>query len=211
MQLLPALLVLVATVSAHFVINTPTSRPFDEDRQTIGPCGGLPLGKRTAFPLVGGIVSGALYHPSALANFSIVISNTDPTASQFGKAPIGPGFNVKLTEGPFSTDPIDLTKVSGAVDGANATIQVAINTVDGILFICSDVKLDKSLSKGSSASSPQGVATTAGGKVGGVAAVGATAATSTTTATATSLAKSNAFVNSAGISLMAVAAASLTF
>ncbi|KAI9343626.1 hypothetical protein BDR26DRAFT_858434 [Obelidium mucronatum] len=191
MHLLSAILLAATAASAHFVITSPASRPFDEDGQPFGPCGGQTLGKRTAFPLVGGTVAGALYHPSATANFSIVISNTDPTASQFGQVPIGPGFNVKLTEGPFQTDAFDLSAIPGAVDGANATMQVAVNTVDGILYICADVTLDKSLTKN--------VAVTTTTRKGSV-------ATSTTTAVSTAGSKSTGFANSSGgvIPLLAV-------
>ncbi|KAI8621684.1 hypothetical protein BC830DRAFT_1093077 [Chytriomyces sp. MP71] len=131
--MLISLLLAASAASAHFIIQSPPSRPFDDDGEAKGPCGNQPLGVRTHFPITGGNIVGDLFHPTATANFSIVIGNTDPLASQFGQVFIGPGSNVKLTEGEFSSGPIDLSKVQGVADGAGATIQVAVSTVDGLL------------------------------------------------------------------------------
>ncbi|KAJ3019518.1 UNVERIFIED_CONTAM: hypothetical protein HDU68_010631 [Siphonaria sp. JEL0065] len=190
-----SLVLFAATASAHFLIGSPIARPFDDDGEAIGPCGGQPLGSRTHFPITGGVISGGLYHPTGTANFSIVISNTDPTASQFGVVPIGPGFNVKLTEGPFSTDPIDLSKIPSAVDGANATIQTVISTVDGVLYVCSDVVLDKSISK-NAASSPLPTE-----------AAPSAFTTATKGAAATSTTKSGAFANAVAAGFVALVVA----
>ncbi|KAI8609614.1 hypothetical protein BC830DRAFT_1233221 [Chytriomyces sp. MP71] len=150
--MLTALLLVASAASAHFIIQSPPSRPFDDDGEAKGPCGNQPLGARTHFPITGGSIIGDLFHPTATANFSIVIGNTDPLASQFGQVFIGPGSNVQLTEGEFSAGPIDLSKVQGAVDGASGTIQVALSTVDGLLYQCIDVTLDAKLTAVPSAS-----------------------------------------------------------
>ncbi|KAI9343627.1 hypothetical protein BDR26DRAFT_858436 [Obelidium mucronatum] len=138
-----------ATAMAHFVIDVPASRFFDEEVQPVAPCGGQPLGARTDFPIVGGSIKGMLLHPTGTGRFSIVISKTDPLASQFGQVLIGPGANVRLTEGNFDTGAIDLSSIPGVVDGAQATMQVQISTVDGVLYTCMDVTL-----RGSSGPAP---------------------------------------------------------
>ncbi|KAJ3030614.1 UNVERIFIED_CONTAM: hypothetical protein HDU68_008367 [Siphonaria sp. JEL0065] len=134
-------LLFAAISSAHFLIDVPVSRFFDEELEPQAPCGGQPLGARTEFPIVGGQIKGLLLHPTATARFSIVISKTDPLASQFGQVLIGPGNNVQITEGDFTTNPIDLSGIPGVTNGASATIQVVMNTIDGVLYVCSDVTL----------------------------------------------------------------------
>ncbi|KAI9343628.1 hypothetical protein BDR26DRAFT_858438 [Obelidium mucronatum] len=136
-----ASLLLAATATAHFVIDSPASRFFDEEGQPKAPCGGQLLGARTDFPIVGGSIKGMLLHPTGTGRFSIVISKTDPVAAQFGQVLIGPGANVRLTEGNFDTGAIDLSSIPGVVDGAQATMQVQISTVDGVLYTCMDVTL----------------------------------------------------------------------
>ncbi|KAJ3051014.1 hypothetical protein HDU99_008529 [Rhizoclosmatium hyalinum] len=195
-----SLIALASTVSAHFLVGAPPSRPFDDDGELIAPCGGQALGARSQFPITGGVVSGGLYHPTGTANFSLVVSNVDPTADQFGQVPFGPGFNVKFTEGLWSTDKIDLSQIPGCVDGANVTMQVVMTTVDGTLFVCMDVTLDKTLTA-DPISSP--VPTKAGG--GSAANVTATATTAKavvpTSAVTTSAKGSNGFVSSVGATL----------
>ncbi|KAI8613720.1 hypothetical protein BC830DRAFT_1082476 [Chytriomyces sp. MP71] len=203
-----ATLVLAAASSAmaHFIIQSPPSRPFDDDGEAVGPCGNQPLGARTAFPITGGAIIGDLFHPTATANFSIVISNTDPTASQFGQVFIAPGMNVALTEGQFDYGPIDLSKVDGAMNGANATIQVLISTVDGILYQCIDViqTFDSSISAIKTAAiTPFSAIADAAGPAANTAT--ATAQASKTAAASSAVAstssKSGALANVAGVVL----------
>ncbi|KAJ3119070.1 hypothetical protein HK100_000480, partial [Physocladia obscura] len=138
-------LVLLATVAnGHFAIFSPAVRAGSNDlTEPVAPCGGLPLGARSQFPVAGGSITGALYHPTAEANFSLVVSNSDPTNAQFAVTWFGPGENAAFTEGGFSV-PIDLTAVQGCVVGANATLQVVMITVDGTLHECMDVTLIQS-------------------------------------------------------------------
>ncbi|KAJ3230237.1 hypothetical protein HDU81_004649 [Chytriomyces hyalinus] len=172
-----ALLLAASSAYAHFTISSPKSRKFDEDTENLGPCGNQVLGARSQFPITGGSIKGDLFHPTATANFSIVISNTDPTASQFGKlfVPIEGGkeaTNVALKQGSFDSGNIDLSKISGAVDGANATLQVVVTTTDGILYQCMDVTLSKDAAAAPAGSSAASTAN---------AAASATGATTTTT------------------------------
>ncbi|ORY51584.1 hypothetical protein BCR33DRAFT_459221 [Rhizoclosmatium globosum] len=92
------LLLLLHSVSAHFAVDVPKSRPFDEPLQPVAPCGGQPLGPRTRFPIVGGLIKGALYHPSGLGNFSVVVSDA-PQPADFGKTYFSEGTNVRFTAG----------------------------------------------------------------------------------------------------------------
>ncbi|KAJ3234734.1 hypothetical protein HDU78_005696 [Chytriomyces hyalinus] len=176
-----ALLLAASSAFAHFTISSPKSRKFDEDTENLGPCGNQVLGARSQFPITGGSIKGDLFHPTATANFSIVISNTDPTASQFGKVfvPIDGGkeaTNVALKQGSFDSGSIDLSKVSGAVEGANATLQVVVSTTDGTLYQCMDVTLSKDAAVAPAASSAAGT--------GNAAAASATGATTTTKSSA---------------------------
>ncbi|KAJ3341319.1 hypothetical protein HDU83_006690 [Entophlyctis luteolus] len=76
-------------VSAHFFITSPRPRAGSNDgTELIHPCGGLPLGTRTKIvPDSSGVfpIKGGLAHPTATANFSIVVTNGDPDESQFGQ------------------------------------------------------------------------------------------------------------------------------
>ncbi|ORY51587.1 hypothetical protein BCR33DRAFT_780540 [Rhizoclosmatium globosum] len=141
MQFLLSLL-LAAVASAHFIITSPVSRPFDDELEVKNPCGGQPLAQEQTFQSVtGGSIVGRLLHPTGKARFSMVLSKVDPTADQFGQVLIGPGDNVQVTEGVFSTGPMDLSAIPGVKDGAPATFQVVMQTVDGVLYVCIDVNL----------------------------------------------------------------------
>ncbi|KAJ3335156.1 hypothetical protein HDU83_000583, partial [Entophlyctis luteolus] len=138
-RLLLCLAVAVVRVSAHFAITSPAPRSGSSDlTELTAPCGGLPITTRTLFPITGGSITGALYHPTAVANFSLVVTNTDPPESDFAKTWFGPGEEAAFTEGSFTVS-ADLSDVAGCVVGANVTFQVVMHTVDGILYECMDV------------------------------------------------------------------------
>ncbi|KAI8851024.1 hypothetical protein BC829DRAFT_387792 [Chytridium lagenaria] len=71
-------LLLSAPVYAHFKVTAPPARFKSEALMVFPPCGGVPLGQRTPFPISGGIVEGVSYHPSANLNFSMAITDSDP-------------------------------------------------------------------------------------------------------------------------------------
>ncbi|KAJ3050727.1 hypothetical protein HDU99_008592, partial [Rhizoclosmatium hyalinum] len=110
--------------------------------ELIEPCGGLPLGLRTTFPIKGGYIAGGLAHPVAYADYSLVVTDgdvTDPKA--FGQTYFGPGKHVTYKFGYFNATDIDLSHVPGCVDGANVVMQVGFDAPDGRLVVCIDVTL----------------------------------------------------------------------
>ncbi|KAJ3384724.1 hypothetical protein HDU84_002663, partial [Entophlyctis sp. JEL0112] len=129
-------------VSAHFFITSPRPRAGSNDgTELIHPCGGLPLGTRTKIvPDSSGVfpIKGGLAHPTATANFSIVVTNGDPDESQFGQTFFDGGRDAGMVFGyfTFNASVLDIPEI---VDGANAVIQVSMYTVDGWLTECSDV------------------------------------------------------------------------
>ncbi|KAI8612539.1 hypothetical protein BC830DRAFT_1170974 [Chytriomyces sp. MP71] len=138
--LLPVVAVFAQLAAAHYDIQSPAPRAGSDDlTELVAPCGGLPLGGRSSFPITAGSITGGLYHPSAVAQVSVVFSSVDPAPSQFGQVFVaGPGLTVK--EGYF-TIPVDLSSFAPAVDGATATFQVVMVTPDGTLYTCIDVTL----------------------------------------------------------------------
>ncbi|KAJ3048229.1 hypothetical protein HDU99_009228, partial [Rhizoclosmatium hyalinum] len=124
------LLLALQSVTSHYAIMSPPPRVGTNDlTETVGPCGGLPIGDRAEFPIKGGIIKGGLYHPFGKANVTIVLSATDPTPDQFGQVFLLPE-NTPLVEGNFNLT-TDLSTIPGVKDRAKATIQVVVLTVDG--------------------------------------------------------------------------------
>ncbi|KAJ3370890.1 hypothetical protein HDU84_001351, partial [Entophlyctis sp. JEL0112] len=126
---------------AHFQIDYPPPRDGTEDlTELIHPCGGLPLGTRTVLAPTNGVfdITGSLAHPTALANFSIVVGDEDPTDSQFAQTFFPNGRDANEVMGKFTFE-ANIDSIPDIVDGSNAVIQVAMITVDGFLTVCMDV------------------------------------------------------------------------
>ena len=121
-QLLFSLLPITAL--AHFTLDSPTSRHFDEDTLAQFPCGGqnTPSANRTQWSLTGGPIQLTMEHDEAAVQVLLGIGN-DP----------GVNFNITLLPtiqeqgiGQFCLGDV-LVPEGMATEGMNATIQVVTN------------------------------------------------------------------------------------
>ncbi|KAF8587344.1 hypothetical protein K439DRAFT_1256086, partial [Ramaria rubella] len=142
-----------AVTNAHFLLNYPQTRGFDEDEEP-NFCGGFPLSNnRSQFPLNGGFVSITSEHPTADVDILISFDSDPTTFANFNKTDAGESipflmpFTVMNAQGD-ACFPVNVSSVNlpEAKDGANATIMVQFNGGDGELFQCADVVLSKSFS-----------------------------------------------------------------
>jgi hypothetical protein len=126
-----ALLVFLAsTASAHFVLNTPTSVGFDEDKSTQGPCGSFDVKNRTTvtqWPVNGGelailSVDNAI---NATVNFAMAGNTTMFTP--------GIKFNMVGT-GDLCLPAVKPPASMQNMVGMQAVLQVRGNTADGVVF-----------------------------------------------------------------------------
>lgn len=133
---------LAAITSAHFNLDYPAARGFDEDTLGNFPCGGQDTvsQNRTAFPLTGGEIALTMGHIDA--NVEVLIA--------YGNSP-GSAFNTILRS-TFSEQGLGAFCMTGftipsSMDGMNATIQVVTNgDPDGGLYNCADVTLSSTAS-----------------------------------------------------------------
>ncbi|KAI7851647.1 hypothetical protein BDC45DRAFT_515502 [Circinella umbellata] len=134
-------LTLLQSVSAHYQLTYPESRGFSEDNEPSAPCGGFNTASsnRTQFPLKNGFVEINSGHTSYSYEIKLVTNSANPSASDFSSAPtVANGSRNYPGEGCL---PIDLSSVSNASAGTNATIQVIYDGGDGSLYQCVDVTL----------------------------------------------------------------------
>jgi hypothetical protein len=119
--ILPALVAFSHIASAHFTIDYPAARGFDEDLLTQFPCGGQnEVANRTLWPLSGGEI--ALDMRDASANVEVLIG--------FGNS-VGSSFEIVLRQtfaesgsGTFCMTGFTIPAGLNVADGMNATIQV---------------------------------------------------------------------------------------
>lgn len=129
---LALLLQLSQLVSAHFVINYPGSRGFNEDKHSEWPCGGFNevSSNRSEFPLHGGPIQIHSTHTQQLLEVLIAVGN-DP----------GRNFNTVVVPTFMETGPgdvcfgnIELPSTLNITEGMNATFQVISGASDGGLY-----------------------------------------------------------------------------
>ncbi|KAF2083305.1 GPI anchored protein, partial [Saccharata proteae CBS 121410] len=119
--------------SAHFLLDFPNRRGFDDDNAANFPCGGFdtPSSNRTSFPLSGGPIQLDMHHTSAHVQVLLGIGN-DP----------GSAYNIVLRPtflemGPnnFCMSDVNIPSSANLTAGMNATIQVVTNgDPDGGLY-----------------------------------------------------------------------------
>ncbi|KZT51058.1 hypothetical protein CALCODRAFT_153599 [Calocera cornea HHB12733] len=136
-----------AAASAHFTLNYPQTRGFDEDLEPQF-CGGFPQAQnRTPFPLGPAVIDITSHHPSAVIGAVISFDQNPLNFSEFNMTASGqplpflePYFTISYQgEACFPVDV--LASIPGVANGTNATIQVYFNGGDGELYQCSDVVL----------------------------------------------------------------------
>ncbi|KAH8926943.1 hypothetical protein BT69DRAFT_1347631 [Atractiella rhizophila] len=148
MMRLAAALAFSSTALAHFTLDFPLSRGFDDD---IEPqfCGGFPnVTGRTVFPLGPAPILFDSHHDAAKVEI-IISPNPNPqnfsvfnvTSSGATIPPLKPFFDI-TNAGEFCIN-VDISSlgVSDFANGTNATIQVVYNGGDGPLYQCADVTL----------------------------------------------------------------------
>ncbi|KAF3008814.1 Nascent polypeptide-associated complex subunit beta [Curvularia kusanoi] len=134
-------LALAPVALAHFNLNYPASRGFDEDKEPTGPCGGFDTvsSQRTDFPINGAPIQLKLGHlQTNIAAYLAVGDNP------------GDGFNVVLHPqiqvsglGDFCMGSVSIPSNLNVTDGTKATIQVITKAQgeDTSLYQCADVTL----------------------------------------------------------------------
>ncbi|ERF73852.1 hypothetical protein EPUS_05557 [Endocarpon pusillum Z07020] len=125
-------------VSAHFELNYPTVRGFNEDNLGTGPCGGFdtPTSERTSVSTTSLVLALRMGHDE----------NAVQVLMGMGDNP-GNNFNITLVStfreeglGEFCLPDIPLPSNLGIMDGMNATIQVVTNgDPAGGLYNCADI------------------------------------------------------------------------
>ncbi|KAJ4358971.1 hypothetical protein N0V95_002587 [Ascochyta clinopodiicola] len=135
-------LALAPVALAHFNLNYPTSRGFDEDKESTFPCGGYDTvqSQRTDFPINGAPIQLKLGHQQT--NIGVYLAVGDNP---------GDGFSVVLYPqlqvsgfGDFCLGDVSIPSSLNITDGTKASIQVITNAHgEGGLYQCADVNLVK--------------------------------------------------------------------
>ncbi|KAH9224779.1 hypothetical protein DL95DRAFT_378428 [Leptodontidium sp. 2 PMI_412] len=129
---------LLSLTTAHFNLDFPTARGFDEDKLSTFPCGGQDTvsSSRTLWPLSGGQIALTMGHIDANVEVLIALGN-DP-GSAFNTI-IRPTFKEQGL-GAFCMTGFTLPSGLAVSEGTNATIQVVTNgDPEGGLYNCADV------------------------------------------------------------------------
>ncbi|KAI4184736.1 MAG: hypothetical protein L6R41_004531 [Letrouitia leprolyta] len=130
---------LTSFVSAHFTLDFPPARGFDEDQLTSFPCGGQSSvsSSRTPWPITGGPIQLTMGHDESAVQVLIALGNDATDA-----------FNTVLVPttqeqglGKFCLSDVKIPESLGIKEGDNATIQVVTNgDPTGGLYNCTNGK-----------------------------------------------------------------------
>ncbi|KAF9431954.1 hypothetical protein BGZ76_011482 [Entomortierella beljakovae] len=138
---LATLLLCSSAAMAHYTLDYPASRGFDDAKEPTGPCGGFDaVTNRTEFPLTKGFLQINSHHAKAEAKINVVIGNS-PTAADFTAAAGTPASSPSINHPGNVCLPLDLSAFKGAANNVNATIQIVYNGGDSPLYQCADVVL----------------------------------------------------------------------
>ncbi|KZS95927.1 hypothetical protein SISNIDRAFT_477815 [Sistotremastrum niveocremeum HHB9708] len=140
---------LASAAQAHFTLQYPQTRGFDDDAEVTPICGGFNnVTNRTEFPLGPAQIQISSFHTTATVLIEVAVGIDNPTTfSQFNTTSSGTtypplvGFN-QIPEGPacYNVD-ISSLNISGATNGTDATILIIYDGGDGTLYQCADVTL----------------------------------------------------------------------
>lgn len=128
-----AALSLLQGVSGHYQLLYPQSRGFSEDTEPTAPCGGFNqvLAQRAEFPLHGGFLEINSEHTQYAYQIKLALGN-NPDSNAFANAStVGGGQRNYPLQSCLS---VDLSNVTQATDGTNATFQIMYNAGDSILY-----------------------------------------------------------------------------
>ncbi|EST07185.1 hypothetical protein PSEUBRA_003350 [Kalmanozyma brasiliensis GHG001] len=144
-----AVLALASSTLAHFTLDYPLTRGFDEDLENNNFCGGFsnPLLPRQPWYYRNGPVSIDSHHDAATVNIYISYSLPNSSQSFLAAPPLRQDLAIK-GEGEFCFHANATAAGTGA--GTNATLMVEfISNVHGHLYQCSDVVFTDDASVGS--------------------------------------------------------------
>ncbi|KAI9315400.1 hypothetical protein BX666DRAFT_1811953, partial [Dichotomocladium elegans] len=120
--------------SAHFQLNYPASRGFNEDIEATAPCGGFNTpSSRTQFPLQNGFVEISAGHPSYTYTVKVIASNNPSTADFTGNNATVVAHGSRNYPGPSCLS-VNLGNATHIAAGTNATLQVQFEGGDGVLY-----------------------------------------------------------------------------
>lgn len=133
--LLIVTLLSVQAALAHFTLEYPTTRGFEETKEATAPCGGFDTvaSTRSQVPVSNAFVEIKSSHTSYSYKVNVIVNN-NPTAADFSSN--------QLTEVAAGTRnypdaaclSLDLGKNTAIKAGTNATIQVIFSGGDGSLY-----------------------------------------------------------------------------
>lgn len=132
-----------SSVMAHFILDYPVSRGFNDDAEPNAPCGGFDSAptNRSMFPITNGFVDINSFRISTTIVVNIALGN-NPAAADFTAAAAKPASPATSINHPgHSCLSFNLTSFAGAANNTNVTIQVVYNGGDGILYQCADIVL----------------------------------------------------------------------
>lgn len=132
----------ISAVSAHFQLNYPQTRGFNEDNEPQAPCGGFNnVGSRTEFPLENGFVQINSGHTTYKYTVKVITSNNPSTSDFTGNnaTVIGSGSRNYPGDACLTVSTNNGTDIKA---GTNATIQITYDGGDGSLY---QVKLIKDM------------------------------------------------------------------
>ncbi|EUC53835.1 nucleoporin-interacting protein NIC96, partial [Rhizoctonia solani AG-3 Rhs1AP] len=140
-----AIAALAAAASAHFTLDWPPTRGFNEDIENQF-CGGfLNAGARSPFPLGAAGVNIGSTHDTANVIVLISFDANPQNITQFSNSSNGAQLTsfIKLDKQGEACIPVNIQSLglSNVANGTNATIQIQYDGGDGNLYQCADVTL----------------------------------------------------------------------
>ncbi|KAL2048808.1 hypothetical protein ABVK25_010933 [Lepraria finkii] len=138
---------LLPFVYAHFQLNSPPARGFDEDTLATFPCGGQDTvsSNRSMFPLTGGPIQLNMEHDHAEVQVLLALGNVPADNFNIVLQPIFMEEGI----GKFCMGDVMVPSSLGIKDGDNGTIQVVTNgDPNGGLYNCADVTFSSSAPMG---------------------------------------------------------------
>ncbi|KAL8664780.1 MAG: hypothetical protein Q9202_002783 [Teloschistes flavicans] len=150
---------LTALASAHFTLDYPPARGFDEDQLGTFPCGGQNTisNNRTSWPLAGGPIQLTMEHDQAAVQVLIALGNDVTDDFNAVLVPITQEEGI----GKFCLSSVKVPESLGVKDGDNATIQVVTNgDPNGGLYNCADITFSSTNSSAQECTNGKGVTST---------------------------------------------------
>ena len=135
-------LALAPMALAHFNLEYPSTRGFDEDKESTGPCGGFDTvsSQRADFPISGAPIQLKLGHQQT--NLAVYLAVGDNPGNGFSVV-LHPQIQVSGF-GEFCLGDVSIPSNLNVTDGTKATIQVITNAHgDGGLYqVCTEIEYD---------------------------------------------------------------------